>query len=207
MQYALDRLDKIVTEELHPEFLEKTGYDQYTGRIRSEIQQIRKFLWYSLGESKSKEQLKLLALQYQSSIDLLSEQVNRYKLAVGKNSPEAIGLYEQISVMLLNLFSYVQRHFSVWIIPEINIASARYVYTSFNEQELTVLLCALVDAGVVGNVTYTSFLEMVAPHLATRHKKGLTALSMLKSKDKLTADMKKKVKDILLFMAREIDQH
>jgi hypothetical protein len=79
-----------------------------------------------------------------------------------------------------------------------------YLQTSLNEQEIAILLCALVDSGIVSNHTYTSLLELVAPILATQHKNGLTATSMLKSKDKLSADMKKKIKDLLIEMAREI---
>ncbi|HWY34050.1 MAG TPA: hypothetical protein VNX68_05345 [Nitrosopumilaceae archaeon] len=79
-----------------------------------------------------------------------------------------------------------------------------YLQTSLNEQEIAILLCALVDSGIVGNHTYTSLLELVAPILATHYKKGLRATSMLKSKDKLTADMKKKIKDLLIGMARDI---
>lgn len=212
MQYALDRLDVIITGELNPQHDHIIGIKAFDAaslleKVRTETILIRKFLWDMLQELPGKEQLKIIALQYRSSIDYLLEEVRLYQSSVRSHgSKDLKKLYTDVEHCLDDVFSFVQRHFSVWIIPEIKSGDV-FLHTSLNEQELTILLCAFIDAGIISNHTYTSFLELAAPVLATKRKKGLTAASMLKSKDKLTADMKKKIKDLLLGMAREVERY
>ena len=212
MQYSLDRLDAIVSGELNPQHngmmsITALKASAIVARIQSETILIRKYLWDSLQDFQNKDQLKILALQYTSSLDYLLEEVRLYKTAIqSASNVELKKLMEQVEHIIGELFSFVQRHFSVWIIPETK-AGDIFLHTGLNEQEITILLCALIDAGIISNHTYTSFLELAGPVIATKRKKGLNGTSMLKSRDKITADMKKKIKDLLLQMARVVDSY
>ncbi|HMH32460.1 MAG TPA: hypothetical protein VK543_05490 [Puia sp.] len=208
LQFALDRLDEIITEELNPlssaiSSLNKEGAVFYIAKVKEETGAIRKFLWGRLQEIQSKEQIRILAMQYQESITYLLGEVQGYRSQSGANQRVLGSLYDDVENHLKQSLAFIQRHFSVWIV-NVDATNNTYLHVSLNEPELSAFFCALVDSGIIINQTYTSLFEFVAPILATRHKKGLTAGSMLKSKDKLTADMKQKLKDLLMEMSRQM---
>jgi len=210
MQFALDRLDDLITQKLPGLRLETQIsnpdlVDQLIHQVRNEINNIRKFLWDRLQNARHKKQIHILSVQYQTSLSFLLEKVEGYIFTQPENN-RVKELYEPISELIKNTLSFIDSHFSIWLRPDPNEKDF-FALFSLNEPEISALLCSFIDTHTITNHTYSSFLDFVAPLIATRQKKGLNAVSMLKSKDKLTPDMKKKVREVLLQMAREIDRY
>jgi hypothetical protein len=211
MDYALDRLDEMVTGELSVHSLTVHSLEEQQAsllreRMIRETAIIRKYLWSIPHHAKNRKQLRMIVMQYYRSLNLLADTLKEYMESTDSNKPALLDLYESSLLCIEHLISLMQRHFSLWLQ---NTASAKsfYLYTHMNEAEISALLCAMIDTNVISNQSYSSFFEFVAPFLSTRHKQGLVAASMLKSKDKLNADMKKRVKDLLLEMARMIEKY
>jgi len=210
MQFALNRLDEFITYDLIPtrlkiKNLQPEEKEEAILLVKRKLANIRKFLWSWLQEGQNRKQLHILILQYQTSLTYLHNQVETFQESMTENEPSK-DLYLQIAPLIQDTLSFIDRHFGIWIGPERDNKDF-FALFSLNEAEITALLCLLIDTQTITNHTYTSFLEFVAPLIATRKKKGLNAASMLKSKDKLTPDMRKRVKDLLLQMARELDRY
>lgn len=91
-------------------------------------------------------------------------------------------------------------------------ANAHIEENSFVEMPLTevgvfVLGKAAVDSNLVLNQTYKGLMMQIGPGIATKHKKGISAATVVKKGDRITPQVKDQVIDILREMIRLIGKY
>jgi hypothetical protein len=210
MQNVIERLDALLSRELNPAELAKKEISVERAEalrtdLKKEISGLLKFLWERIPELQGLKQIRILVIQYQGSLSALLDQVLGWRKDPLNQSAVMDSLYGEIAGQLEQTIFYFRKHFGQWMKALPPNESLFFIQTALNEAETAAFLRALVDTQAVLNHSYTSLLEGMAPLIATKQKKGLKARSMLKSKVKLTPNMKKRVKDLLMAMAREVD--
>ena len=211
LNFALDQLDELVTGSLSPDSPNMRSPEERLAsdllkKVKEDTDSIRKYLWSVPEIAANKKQLRVIVMQFHQSLTLLSEILKGYLIEVDKKNSIQSSLYESVLLQINNVLSFIQRHFSFWI-SDNGAEKNTFLHTVLNEAEISALLCAIVDTDIVNNHSYTSLFDFLAPRLATKHKKGLIASSMLKSKDKLTPEMKRRLKALILEMARLVEQY
>jgi hypothetical protein len=210
MQNLIERLDGLLSRELNPVELAKKEIsvekaEALRSDLNKEMSELLKFLWERIPELQGLKQIRILVIQYQGSLSALLDQVLGWRKDPLNQSAAMDSLYGEIAAQLEKTIFYIRKHFGQWMKALPPSESHFFIQTALNEAETAAFLRALVDTQVVLNHSYTSLLEGMAPQIATKQKKGLKARSMLKSKVKLTPNMTKRVKDLLMARAREVE--
>lgn len=92
---------------------------------------------------------------------------------------------------------FLQERGQLQPLPVLLPSSQPFIQTNLEGAHIYTLVMLFVDSGLVLNHQYGSLAELVAPIMATRHKKGFSPESLKKYKDKITPAVKDEVRQKL----------
>lgn len=212
MQHPIDQLDSLLTETIHPNQFTtqpqlETQISNFIATVKTAQAEIRQFLWRKVSKGKNLGTIERLVSLYQASITRLLDSLFQYQSNIPRNTP-VYKCYQSIYQELESLLSYIERCFPHYIHTpkkeqecgqlQPSLPSAQpFIQTNLGGAHIYTLVLLSIDSGLVLNHQYGSLAELVAPIMATRHKKGLSPDSLKKYKDKITPAVKDEVRQKL----------